>query len=160
MVLALRLWAPVWRNANLSDVLPSKCYISGQRFCSAAISLKSTGSIADMAATDPVVVWFGQTKNEQHHFSKKYNSCTLNSEMNAKWHCCLGEMGAEMQEMAVTSGLWSVQSWNLNLRKNGGNVWFAAWAANNLRSKKLSNMIACLWVCGKRTQVAANGSWF
>jgi hypothetical protein len=35
----------------------------------------------------------------------KYNICTLNSEENAKWRCCLGEMGAETQEMAVTSGL-------------------------------------------------------
>jgi hypothetical protein len=30
--------------------------------------------------------------------------------MNAKWQCFLGEMGAETREMAVTSGLWSVQS--------------------------------------------------
>jgi hypothetical protein len=35
----------------------------------------------------------------------KYNSCTLNSEMNVKWRCCLSEMGAETQQMAVTSGL-------------------------------------------------------
>jgi hypothetical protein len=31
--------------------------------------------------------------------------CTLNSEMKAKWRCCLGEMGAETREMAVASGL-------------------------------------------------------
>jgi hypothetical protein len=56
---------------------------------------------------DPVVVWFGQDKKSATTFFKpgKYNSCTLNSEMNAKWRCCLGEMGAETQEMAVTSGL-------------------------------------------------------
>jgi hypothetical protein len=60
-----------------------------------------------VAATDPVVVWFGRDKKSASTFFKpaKYNSCTLNSEMNAKWHCCLGEMGAETQEMVVTSGL-------------------------------------------------------
>jgi hypothetical protein len=60
-----------------------------------------------MAATDPVVVWFGPDKKSATTFFKpgKYNSCTLNSEMNAKWRCCLGEIGAETWEMAVTSGL-------------------------------------------------------
>ncbi len=93
---------PVWRKANLRDVPPNKCYVSGQRFCSAAIS----GSATDVAATDPVGVWFGRDKKSETTFFKpsKYNSCTINSEMNAKWHCCLGEMGAETREMAVTSG--------------------------------------------------------
>ncbi len=50
-----RHWAPVWRNANLRDVPPSKCCVSGQRLCSAAISSKSTGSAAAVAATVPVV---------------------------------------------------------------------------------------------------------
>jgi hypothetical protein len=73
----------------------------------AAISSKSTGSAADMVATIPMVVWFGRDKKSATTFLKpdKYNSCTLNSKMNAKWHCCLGEMGAETREMAVTSGL-------------------------------------------------------
>ncbi len=86
---------------------PSKRCISGLRFCSAAISLKSAGCAADVAATDPAVVWFGWDKKSATTFFKpgKYNSCTLNSEMNTKWHCCLGEMGAETLEMAVTSGL-------------------------------------------------------
>jgi hypothetical protein len=35
----------------------------------------------------------------------KYNNCTVNSEMNVKWRCCLGDMGAETREMAVTSDL-------------------------------------------------------
>jgi hypothetical protein len=72
-----------------------------------AISLKSTGSAANVAATDPAVVWFEWEKKSATTFFKpgKYNSCTLNSEMNAKWHCCPREMGAETQEMAVTSGL-------------------------------------------------------
>jgi hypothetical protein len=72
-----------------------------------AISLKSTGSAADVAATDPVAVWFGWDEKSATTFFKpgKYSSCTLNSEMNAKWRCCLGEMGAETREMAVTSGL-------------------------------------------------------
>ncbi len=46
--------APVWRNANLRDVPPSKRRFSGQRFCSAAISSKSTGSAAAVVATVPV----------------------------------------------------------------------------------------------------------
>jgi hypothetical protein len=98
---------PVWRKANLSDVLPSKRCVSRQWFCSAAISSKSTGSATDVAATDPVVVWFGRDKKSATTFFKlgKYNSCTLNSEMNAKWCCSLGKMGAETQKMAVTSGL-------------------------------------------------------
>jgi hypothetical protein len=72
-----------------------------------AISLKSNGSAADGAVIDPVVVWFGQDKKSMTTFFKpgKYNICTLNSEMNAKWQCFLGEMGAETREMAVTSGL-------------------------------------------------------
>ncbi len=65
------------------------------------------GSAADAAVTDPAVVWFGLDKNFATTFFKpgKYKICTLNSEMNAKWCCCLGEMGAETREMAVTSGL-------------------------------------------------------
>jgi hypothetical protein len=72
-----------------------------------AISLKSTGSATDVAVTNPVVVWLWRDEKSARIFFKpgKYNSCTLNSEMNAKWCCCLGEMGAEMREMAVTSGL-------------------------------------------------------
>ncbi len=35
----------------------------------------------------------------------RYKSCTLNSEINAKWRCCLGEIGVEMRERAVTRGL-------------------------------------------------------
>jgi hypothetical protein len=60
-----------------------------------------------MAVTDPVVVWFRRDKKSATTFIKpgKYNSCTLNSEMNAKWRCCLGEIGAETREMAVTSVL-------------------------------------------------------
>ncbi len=86
---------------------PSKRCVSGQRFCSAAISSKSTESATDVAATDPVAVWFGQDKKSATKFFKpgKDNNCTLNSEMNTRWHCCLDEMGAETQEIAVTSGL-------------------------------------------------------
>jgi hypothetical protein len=81
----------------LSDVPPSNRSFSGQRFCSAAISSKSTGSATDVAATDLVVVWFGQDKKSATKFFElgKYNSCILNPEMNAKWLCCLVEMGAE-----------------------------------------------------------------
>jgi hypothetical protein len=48
--------------ANLRDVPPSKHCVSGQQFCLAAISSKSTGPAADVAATDPAVVWFGRDK--------------------------------------------------------------------------------------------------
>jgi hypothetical protein len=37
-------------------VQPSKLCVSGQQFCSVAISSKSTGSAAKAAVTDPVVV--------------------------------------------------------------------------------------------------------
>jgi hypothetical protein len=49
----------------------------------------------------------GRTKKSATIFFKpgKYKICTLNSEMNAKWRCCLGEIGVETREMAVTSGL-------------------------------------------------------
>jgi hypothetical protein len=33
----------------------------------------------------------------------RYNICTFNSEMKAKWRCCRGKMGAETQEKAVAS---------------------------------------------------------
>jgi hypothetical protein len=79
-------------KAKLRDVPPSERCISGQRFCLAGISSKSTGSTADVAATDSVVVWFGRDKKSATTFFKpgKYYNCTLNSEMNAKWRCCLG----------------------------------------------------------------------
>jgi hypothetical protein len=63
-------------KANCSDVPPRNCCISGQLCCSAAISSKSSGSAADMAAIDPVVVWFGGTKNQQQHFSNRVNTTT------------------------------------------------------------------------------------
>ncbi len=34
----------------------------------------------------------------------RYNNCTLNSEINAKWRCFLGEIGVETREIAVTNG--------------------------------------------------------
>jgi hypothetical protein len=121
-----RHWAPVWWKANLRGVPPSKRCVSRQRFCSAAISSKSTGSATDIVATDPVVVLFGWDKKSATTFFKlgKYNSCTLNSEMNAKWLCCLGELGVETQEMAKISGLSDLSRVEkLDLRKNGRNVW-------------------------------------
>jgi hypothetical protein len=60
-----------------------------------------------MAATDPAAVWFGRDKKSAMTFFKpgKYNSCTLNSEMNANLRFFLGEMGAETREMTITKGL-------------------------------------------------------
>ncbi len=132
-----RRWAPVWWKANLRDVQPSKRCVSGQRLCLAAISSKSTGSAANLAVTDPVAVWFGRDKKSAKTFFKlgKYNSCTLNSEMKAKWCCYLGEMGDETREMAVISSLWSVQSWKAQPLQKWRKCFIAAWAANNLRSK-------------------------
>ncbi len=102
-----RHWEPVWRKANLRDVSPSNRCVSGQRCCLAAISSKPTGSAAGVAATDPAECGAGWDKKSATTFFKpaKYNNCTLNSEMNARWRCCLGEMGAETWEMAVTRGL-------------------------------------------------------
>jgi hypothetical protein len=60
-----------------------------------------------VAVTYPVAVWFGRDKKSATIFFKlgKYKSSTSNSEMNAKSRCCLGEMGAETREIAITSGL-------------------------------------------------------
>jgi hypothetical protein len=70
-------------GSQFRGVLPRKRCVSEQRFWSAAISSKSTGSATDVAATDPVAVWFGRDKKLATTFFKpgKYNSCTLNSEM-------------------------------------------------------------------------------
>jgi hypothetical protein len=80
-----RRWAPLWRKANMRDVPPSKRCLSGQGFCSTAISSKSTGSAADVSVTDPVVVWFGRDKKSATTFFKpgKYNNCTLHN-----WNEC------------------------------------------------------------------------
>jgi hypothetical protein len=51
------------------------------------------------------LVWARQKSSDNIFQTGKYNSCTLNPDMNAKKHCYLGEMGAETWEMAVTSGL-------------------------------------------------------
>jgi hypothetical protein len=68
------------------------------------------------------LVWAGQKISNDIFQTGKYNSCTLNSEMNAKWRCCLGEMGAETREMAVTSGCDLSKAEKLDLHKNGRNV--------------------------------------
>ncbi len=102
-----RHWAPVWQKAIFRDVPLSNRCVSGQRCCSVAISSKSTGYAADVAATDPMACEVGRDKKSATTFFKlgKYNNCTLNSEMNARWRCCLGEMGTETREMTVTRGL-------------------------------------------------------
>jgi hypothetical protein len=86
---------------------PENAAFPGNGFAQWPFSSKSTESAANMVVTDPVVVWFGRNKKSATTFFKpgKYNSCTLKSEMNAKRRCCLGELGAETREMAVTSGL-------------------------------------------------------
>jgi hypothetical protein len=73
---------------------------------------KSTGSAAVVATIVPDRSsrgggGVGGIKNQQRHFYKpgRYNICTLNSEMKAKWRCSRGEMGAETRDNAVLSGL-------------------------------------------------------
>ncbi len=153
-----RRWAPVWRKANLKDVPPSNRCVSGQWCCLVAISSKSTGSVAIVVATDPVACGVGQDKKSATTFFKpdKYNYCTLNSETNARWHCCLGEMGDETHERARTRSLWSSKVGKLDLRKNYGNVWLLS-ERPIICGQMLNNKTLCLWVCKKRIQVAANG---
>ncbi len=75
-------------------------------------------------------------KSETTFFNPgRYNICTLNSEMKAKWHCWRGEMGRETRVKAVTSGLWSVQSWKDRPSQKWWKCRIAAKAANNSRSK-------------------------
>jgi hypothetical protein len=81
-----------------------------QRFCSAAIASKSTGSAAVKAATVSADLGGGgegQDKTSATTFFSpgRYNICTLNSEIKAKWHCWWGEIGMDTQVKAVTSGL-------------------------------------------------------
>jgi hypothetical protein len=94
-------------SGHLSDSARNRFLVSFSKRNLAFTSENSSGSAADLAATDPVTIWFGRDKKLATTFFKpgKYNRCTLHSEMNAKWRCCLGEMGAETWEMAVTSGL-------------------------------------------------------
>ncbi len=40
----------------------------------------------------------------------RYNICKLFSEMNAKWRCCCGELGAETRHKAVTRGVLDLVS--------------------------------------------------
>jgi hypothetical protein len=62
-------------ESQFNNVPPSKRCVNGQRYCSAAICSKSTGSAADAAATDPVLVWFGRDKKLATTFFKlgQYN---------------------------------------------------------------------------------------
>jgi hypothetical protein len=41
----------------------------------------------------------------------------VNFAMAPRWLCCLADLGSETRVSAVTSGLWSVQSWNSRLSK-------------------------------------------
>jgi hypothetical protein len=70
------------------------------------MALKSTGPAAAMAATIHMAPvgggGVGGTKNQQRCFSDIF---TLNSEIKAKWRYYRGEMGAEFQDKAFTSGL-------------------------------------------------------
>jgi hypothetical protein len=52
------------------------------------------------AATNPAGCGRERDKKSATTFFKpgRYNNCTLNSEINARWRCCLGEMGAEIQD--------------------------------------------------------------
>jgi hypothetical protein len=71
--LPARCWVPAWRKVGLKDELLSKYCISVQRFCSAALFLKSTGSTDTEAATVSADfrggVGEGKTENQQQRFS-------------------------------------------------------------------------------------------
>ncbi len=131
-----RPWAPAWRKASLRDVPLSKTCVSAQLFCSAAFASKLTGSAA--AATSPVGSGGeGRDKKSATSFLRpgRYNICILNSEMNATWRCCLGEIGMEKRVKALTRGLWSVQSWKWRPSQKCLKCLIAACAANNSQSK-------------------------
>jgi hypothetical protein len=46
-------WVPAFLKAMVRNVLLSKCCVSGQHFCSAAISSKSISGAAALVATTP-----------------------------------------------------------------------------------------------------------
>ncbi len=103
-----------WR-ASLRDELPSKRCVTAQRYCLVATASKSTGYTAAMA----VIVLDcsgegggGQDKKLATAFFRpsRYNICTLNSEMKAKWRFCHGKMGVETHEKAITNSWWSVHN--------------------------------------------------
>ncbi len=137
---AARRWAPAGRKASWRDELLSKRCVSAQWFCSAAIASKSIGSATAKAAT--VSEAFGREgegvdkKSATMFFSSgRYNICTLNTEIKAKWRCWQGEIGTETWAKAVTSGLRSVQSWKIHPSQKWRKCRIAANAANNSRSK-------------------------
>ncbi len=112
------------------------------RFCAiillAAIASKPTGSAAAAVATFPVRSGGeGRDKKSATTFLRpgRYNICIWNSEINANWRCCLGEIGTETRVKALTRGLWSVQSWNWRPSQKCLKCLIAACAANNSRSK-------------------------
>jgi hypothetical protein len=83
---------PLWQKANLRDVPPSKRCISAQQFCSAAISSKFTGSATAVAAIVQVDCVGGKAGKEiSNNIFQTYKSCSLNSEINAKWRCFWGK---------------------------------------------------------------------
>jgi hypothetical protein len=85
------------------------------------MALKSNECAAVMMETVPDDsvggVWAGQKIGNNIFKPNRYNICTLNSEMKAKWHCCCVEMGAETQDNAVTSNLWSVHKKGMTFTK-------------------------------------------
>jgi hypothetical protein len=44
---------PAWRKVMVREESPSKCCVFRQKFCSAAIALKSIGAVAAAASTSP-----------------------------------------------------------------------------------------------------------
>ncbi len=145
---------PVWRKGNFRDVLPSNRCVSRRRCCSAAISSKSTGSAAIVASTDLAVCGGGRDKKSATTFFKpgRYNNCTLNSEIKARWRGCLVETGVEMRERAVTRGHSGRSTVGKDeLRRSDRDVCLLPERAI-IRGRKLINMILCLLVCGKKKE--------
>jgi hypothetical protein len=77
-----------------------------------------------VAETDPVVCGGGQDKKSAITFFKpgRYNNCTLNSEIKARWRCCLREIGIETRERAVTRVCGQSKVGKHDLCRNDGNV--------------------------------------
>jgi hypothetical protein len=74
--------------------------------------------------TNPVVCGGGRDKKSATTFFKpgRYNNCTLNSEINVRWRCCLGKMGVETRERAVKGVCGRSKVGKDDLRRNDGNV--------------------------------------
>jgi hypothetical protein len=103
------------------------------------------------------LVWVGQ-KIGNYIFSNRANTkfahYTLKRMPNGAVVWVKWGLEHEKWQWQVVCDLSKVEM--LNLCKNGGNVW---WLHGQLiiHDQKWNNVIPCLWVCGRKNQVVANG---